>query len=1831
MGEESKGASPPDDERTREHAADAVARPSPPRVADEESTHPIAIAGLRAALAARQAARRPLSGIDRVIAGEPPTEVGDPPPSAAGRSDTATNAVDDLEDAADRTLAIGPSAPDRTLAIGPSPSGVTGTEERAIGVAAAAEVLDDDLVEDDEDASPNDDDLQTTGLHHKAETPPLPAFPLDDTTAAKAGPPVADAPRSTSKHFPIEDDPITNDLTGERPGVDPNVARDALDFAEMKTGKHPRLESAEPHTSESRAAPPGDAIGATTNAAERVSDAGVDEGAIETVEAHPPTEPPSDPKTDIPPALALDDVTPHPADEPIPTLMERLTAPEVRAVFLAAEERETTAIFRGPMPNLAKAARAHGSPLGSPSADEPPTNAAGDEPAMNADAEPLSTAEGAEATILRTLPALVDAVDDVDDMAETGTGYAVREKRTTDVAPRPDVEMAAESRATPASIGEDTFDEDDEAELLDADEFEDDDDPVDEDEMLQTRALRHALSQEDSIIEPPTQVPASASKSRTPTSVPVLPPTAPGAGAFDAASATPADARTLFDGRASLPDGRPIAISSSDVELVDDDEPVTNTGVRAPEAADVAAEPADVAAERTSEQQAVAPPHVVGATPEEEQLRLAGDLGALVAHYRQVVLESSSSADRVLALLKIASVHEFETRDLSRAFDTLVEAFELRPGDDAVVTAIDRVGAETGRIGELASRVKRSLASVGDPEIRGHLLGHLVYWYERVLGRTKEVAPFLAEIERLDKNHPLSLRKAAQMSALNGDTRAQREHLGRALERSTRAGEKAALHLALAATHAGAPAAQRHFEAALELEPTSLPALQGLERHYRTKENYPQVAWLVDRQIEAATSPAGRIEALLRLADLNESKFVKREIAADLFERVLAVEPGHLGALRGLERCYHALRDWPRLARTLLAHAESTKEKKQKVELLELAAEVRESKQKDMAGAIEIHQELLAIDPKNKRAVGDIARLSEKRGDFRTFATYRARLAELLPSKRLASQELVKLGDLLAPPDRDPTGARHQYERATAIDPTNAAAWEALQRLAVASGDDRRVAECLDQRAKHTEAPRQRALVFVDLARLHERSGNGGAARTAYESAIKADPSNEVAGAAMLDALTRQERFAEAAPICEMLVNAAIRDRNEGLLFDRLRLATRIAAALGEPDRAMTSALAAFEARPSDPGARADLVAVVAQCTELPGTVARAKAALVRILASGDDLPPAVLVMLAGLHRDAGEHAAAIAALERASGGMADDPATLSALADAYLAGGDFARAAALTLDMARNAMTAEARFDLLVAAADIWERRANALADAAPVYEEARALKPLDPWILHTLLRVYGDLGDWPRLAGVLADVVKTQETPAAKVKSLLALAEVLREKIGDGARAAEIYEQILDLEPKRLPLFEDLVRVHTEAKDWEALEAAYRRMLARVKDDDDEDDLTFALAHQLGLIYRDRLGDAERAFEALDAASRLRPDDVEVRQIVTELLIVVDDIDNAVVRLRVALDRDAHDPSLYAELYDLFLRQRYFDKAWCALDVLTQLRPPNEEQQRFLDDYAPMRLAEVPGQILEQAWRTHVFHPDLDATLSQIFALMTPAVARMRHAELRPELAVGRPFTSKHSKLHDEIRRTFANGAEILSMSPPELLLGEEASPVPFTAAFAPFGAIKVSVPALEARAESLVFIVGKRLTEQRPEIAARAFFPSVADLTGLLAAAVRISLREVAKDAAGNALDERFGAVLTEAEREGIRAIVTQASMDGGRVDVRRWSQAADLSSARGGLLLCGDVGTAMKAIAAEPPSPTDLTAREKIGELFRFATSDLYADLRAAIGVSVEEQE
>ncbi|HEY8089208.1 MAG TPA: hypothetical protein VIF09_15220, partial [Polyangiaceae bacterium] len=389
-------------------------------------------------------------------------------------------------------------------------------------------------------------------------------------------------------------------------------------------------------------------------------------------------------------------------------------------------------------------------------------------------------------------------------------------------------------------------------------------------------------------------------------------------------------------------------------------------------------------------------------------------------------------------------------------------------------------------------------------------------------------------------------------------------------------------------------------------------------------------------------------------------------------------------------------------------------------------------------------------------------------------------------------------------------------------------------------------------------------------------------------------------------------------------------------------------------------------------------------------------------------------------------------------------------------------------------------------------------------------------------------------------------------------------------------------------------------------------------------------ALYHQLGLLYRDRMGDLPRALDAFRRASKAAPEDDEDRRILVELLVLSGRAGQAVADVRDTLRSDPTRPSTFRELYELFLRQGMHDKAWCAANALVHLREADEAQHKFVADFPPIEPTVVPGTLAACAWASHVVDPGLDPRLTAIFRHFVPAVVRARMARV-PEKSrlkwLGAQVREDQSPAAARIMQIVRDGAEIFGVPPPMLLARPKLS-VPFVVAATPTPALFVSLPAAEAiPPELLVFLVARRLAELRPELVAHALFPTLGELRTLLKTALRVAVtspRTPGQSADDAAIAQALDPHEMEALREAVSAIVGTES----RADIRRWHQQADLSIARAALLLTGDFDLAWRGMQCETRSPSDLAPGEWRAEMLRFAVSDEHSDLRDAIGVCVE---
>ncbi len=1203
----------------------------------------------------------------------------------------------------------------------------------------------------------------------------------------------------------------------------------------------------------------------------------------------------------------------------------------------------------------------------------------------------------------------------------------------------------------------------------------------------------------------------------------------------------------------------------------------------------------------------------------------------LVELYLGRIEAASNNGERVELLKRIAEVFLRELDDPAQAHDALLEALVIEPRDGETVEALEGIARRTGKWVSLTGAVETRLETEKDDARALAYAVMLVRWYRGPLEDPAGADPFMARVQSIDPGHALVHRRLASQYREAGAWDAQRDALERALLSATNDTDRCVVRLALGDLYEERAKddarAKKHYEQALVLDVNAMQALRGLERICRRAEDFSELTRVLEKQVDAAESDDDRIAALLRLVDVHERLFVKPQNAAPKLELILVFDPTHTGAHEGLERCYRAMRDWTELVRALERRARVTVSSFEKCDCLMKVATVHEEKLANVDAALDALKRVYDIDDGHVQAITELARICERQRDWAAAAAYRARLADLAESAKVTAQIHIQIGEMLITDDRDPVCARLHFEKAVAFDHGAVSAWEALQRIATRTGDQMFAVHCLERRCEHTESARLKAQLLVELAKMKASLGDTRGALSTYEYAIGTDPNNEAAARALLDPFVRAQRWADAQPVCELLLNAATRDGENNRVFDLMRLASRVALALGNVERSLLAATAAYEMRPKDPKARAALIDVCWRRRSDVDARTRTRDAIGEIVADAGQLRAADLAKLGQLRRADGDLDGAISLLCQALAIETDNRAALSELADAFAAQSDWKRSAGCKLRVARATENADERFALLVETADIWEKQAGIPRRAAHVLEEALSAKPGDLAALRRLVVLYGELSLWDKLVDALRAIANAEDDAGRKAKSLYAMAQVMREKIGDAHRAAQVYDEVLDLDETRLDAFERTVRILTELRDWDELRLAYCKMIGRVHDSRDSA-LKHALYHQLGLVYRDRLGDAARALDAFRCASRLDPDSEEDRKIVLELLVVMDQLDVAVATARTSLRRTPRAVAVYKDLYGLFLRQRAVDKAWCAADVLLHLDPSalDAEQTRFLRDYPPYHCANVPGTLAHGAWASHVMHPGMDPRLTAIFRIVAPAILRMRLAAI-PERDragfLGRVVRAEDSPAAARILAIVANVAEVLSLPSP-VLFERPTMPLALAVAPAPTPALFVSIDAASAIPEELfTYIVARRLSELRPELTAHALFPTVTELKSLLKAAMRAAVGSGAKPA-----ELALARALDPKDLEALRAAVSSIIDTGDRADIKRWVQLADVSLARAGLLVVGDVDTAWRASQRESRSPGDIASDEWHKEVLAFAVSDEYAELRGAIGISLD---
>jgi tetratricopeptide (TPR) repeat protein len=544
----------------------------------------------------------------------------------------------------------------------------------------------------------------------------------------------------------------------------------------------------------------------------------------------------------------------------------------------------------------------------------------------------------------------------------------------------------------------------------------------------------------------------------------------------------------------------------------------------------------------------------------------------------------------------------------------------------------------------------------------------------------------------------------------------------------------------------------------------------------------------------------------------------------------------------------------------------------------------------------------------------------------------------------------------------------------------------------------------------------------------------------------------------------------------------------------------------------------------------------------------------------------------------------------------------------------------------------------------------------------------------LDQLIASATDLRDWQRAIQLRRLRLRIHTTVRARVRELVSIARILQAELEDAEGAIAALEEARALDPNRIPVLQALRRGYERTGRWPgAIETV--RVLARLAATaTDRAELHFACARMtlehlddprraVSLLHKALQDDPahERARAALAALQAQRePEELDSEELVdedpgytdppterdlahadTEEATALDDAEmQALVEVeadepeleeitgptgRARLARgDVLDAITHAHAFSEHRREGRTDRALLAALALEELGAADVDHQALIEQFRSVAPIRARATLDAHAWALLGAHAS-DQPIDAVFAAVArPAVAaRLEELGAQGRLVELDPSARVQPSSTALVVRTFHWAARVLGVPCPALYLMDRV-PGDIAAVRAHTPSTAVGPAVVRGRSpKDLAFLAGRHLSYYRPVNQVAAYYPTRQDLVRLLFASVQLVLPNTAapEDAQVVAsLRRRLAGRIIERERVALVHAVRQLEADGGKASVGGWMRGVELTAARAGLLLSGDLATATSIVRTESRTIAELSIEEKRRDLVAFGVSEAHAALR-----------
>ncbi len=327
-----------------------------------------------------------------------------------------------------------------------------------------------------------------------------------------------------------------------------------------------------------------------------------------------------------------------------------------------------------------------------------------------------------------------------------------------------------------------------------------------------------------------------------------------------------------------------------------------------------------------------------------------------------------------------------------------------------------------------------------------------------------------------------------------------------------------------------------------------------------------------------------------------------------------------------------------------------------------------------------------------------------------------------------------------------------------------------------------------------------------------------------------------------------------------------------------------------------------------------------------------------------------------------------------------------------------------------------------------------------------------------------------------------------------------------------------------------------------------------------------------------------------------------------------------------RALLEKNASRAESVRQLYRVFSAQGNPDKTWCAASVLSLLNACTPEEHRYYKDYRPSDLQTFTNVLDQNQWTKRLIPKDMDQTVTSIFSIIQDAVFKTKGQPLaRYGLDLSRSIDVTQSQYTASAFVNFAAGT--LNIAPPPFFFLQGAAPG--------FQILETVPPVLvsdgneQALADRVgtAFLLGQQLSLFYPGLFVSQMASSGTEMLSWLLATIRIFVPTlpVPDNMAGQVSDKLtpLRSSLDDFAMERLQGHVhTFVSKSSTEINLKKWAKCVNFIQDRAGLVLCGDLSTAVKLLRERVQDEKLLADRLRAVTLF--ALSEEHFELRAHLG-------